>query len=94
MCKRCHDALSDDEVGQQLIEEINHPNFERWNETSMNHLTITMSGANGPQNAKLAFQLYDQYNSWKRNKTIFFIIKLIIAFIVGALITKYLFYYK
>lgn len=67
MCPRCHTGISDEDALRQLNDIFANPQFDKWNETSLSHLAICLSGYNGDMVSKLANQLFDNYIEWKKN---------------------------
>ncbi len=66
MCLLCHQNMSDETVKEQLLESLENPQFEVWNNTSISHLTISMVGFNGYEVADLANTLFKRYILWAR----------------------------
>ena len=56
MCLKCHSGLSDNNIIEQLLNEIDKKQFDKWN-TTVSHMFIIASGFNGNINKKLAIQL-------------------------------------
>ncbi len=65
MCNQCHSALSDADVEKSM--DINNPQFEVWNSTSLNHLRLAAMGVNGPVVQEKAERLFIEYMKYYKN---------------------------
>jgi hypothetical protein len=70
MCLECHSKLSDNNIREQLLNEIEKKRFDKWNTTSVSHMFIIASGFNGNINKKLAIQLLKDFLEYINNKPI------------------------
>lgn len=62
MCIECHMNLSNADIFNQL--NTNNHNFDKYNETSINHLIIIALGFNGIKNKLLALKHLNNYKNW------------------------------
>lgn len=46
-----------------------NPKYEKWNITSISHLSLTAMGVNGKEAQKRAYELLNGYIEWKYNNT-------------------------
>ena len=46
MCLKCHSGLSDNNIIEQLLNEIDKKQFDKWNTTTVSHMFIIASGFN------------------------------------------------
>lgn len=58
MCITCHSRLSNEDVVEMLKKDTN---FCMWNSTSVSHLFIARSGANGTEAAELARSISNKF---------------------------------
>jgi hypothetical protein len=70
MCLKCHSGLSDNNIREQLLNEIDKKQFDKWNTTTGSHMFIIASGSNGNINKKLAIQLLKDFLEYINNKSI------------------------
>ena len=66
MCILCHQALTD----EQVLEQINSKDekFEMWNDTSISHLCIAYIGFNGVECSNAAKKKLEEYIEWAQTK--------------------------
>lgn len=55
------------QVAATLQRALQKPSFERWNTTSVEHLVVDLSGANGMEASELARKLLESYVEWYKN---------------------------
>lgn len=67
MCLHCHQQLTNEEVLRQMQGTLVDPKFNEWNETSINHLIITMLGYNGKECAAIAKEISENFLQWKKS---------------------------
>jgi len=67
MCLQCHQQIPDEVVVKQMKEAVENPQYEKWNVTSISHISIAAMGTNGEDAKKLARELLDKYIEWKNN---------------------------
>lgn len=70
MCLKCHSGLSDNNIIEQLLNEIDKKQFDKWNTTTVSHMFIIASGFNWNINKKLAIQLLKDFLEYINNKPI------------------------
>src|SRR5688572_2573572 len=64
MCMQCHLQLIDEEVLKTFKDALEEPKFENWNESSLSHIFLALSGVNGQEVVQLAKQLLANFCDW------------------------------
>jgi hypothetical protein len=63
MCIDCHKSAHP--LLSELTKMLNHPNFDEWNTTSVDHIIISASGEDGDQVRSIALELLKKFIEWK-----------------------------
>jgi hypothetical protein len=67
MCYQCHAGLSEENIKLSLQEALEKKNYDQWNQTSINHLILTiLTGSD--ECRELARELLENYNKYKQLK--------------------------
>lgn len=72
MCLVCHMKLTDEQMLEQLKKQLDRPDFNNYNSTSINHIYLAACGYNGKKSQELALELLDHlYVYISNNYTLF-----------------------
>lgn len=66
MCLLCHSSISDDEMLRSLKETPYPEMFNRWNTTSVSHISLAAAGMNGVEVRNEALLVLDRFLEWYR----------------------------
>ena len=64
MCFECAQGLSNEETLRQYTSNLEDPQFEKWNGTSLNFVMMDTLGYHGEEVQKVASQLLNGYYTW------------------------------
>lgn len=70
MCLQCHKNFPDAYVLEDMKENKENPQYEKWNTTSLSHCIIIALGANGKEAQKICREILDNYISWMEDKNV------------------------
>lgn len=69
MCLQCHEGFSNKVIEKQLLETLESREFEKFNGTSISHLTLISLGMNGHIAQSYAIEILEEYVKWKKDNT-------------------------
>lgn len=67
MCFKCHGCISEKDA-LDALKDVNRSEFHLWNSTSIGHMLILLSGANGEKVHNLTKNIMTEYLKWYKEK--------------------------
>lgn len=70
MCLECHIGLADSIILEQLQKCLENPQYEKWDNASLNHVFLASIGYHGKDAQVVGNKLLCEYARWSTNNTV------------------------